>query len=193
VSVVIVAATSTEARAARRAMPQLRVVEVGMGLSHYDQERFDTAIVCGVAGGLRSGVPTGTVVVASELARTDGSTVAVDVSIRDRLADAARSLGFEPIVAPVLTSRELLVGDERATWARRGFAAVDMESAGIRAERLGVLRVILDTPEREISSEWLHPIRAMLQPRLWSELWWLARHAPACAKRAAEVAALLSP
>jgi 4-hydroxy-3-methylbut-2-enyl diphosphate reductase len=189
VSIVVIAATATEAHAARRAMPQTRVVEVGVGLSRYNRERFDTAIVCGVAGGLRPGVLTGTVVVASKLGRPDGSSVAVDASLCDRLADAARSLGFDPIVAPVLICRELLVGAERATWAERGYVAVEMESGGIDAAALGVIRVILDTPEHEISPQWLHPARAMLNPRLWGELVWLARNAPAGAGNAAKIVA----
>jgi uridine phosphorylase len=188
VSVTIVTATGIEARAARRAMPRTRVVEVGMGLSRYGGEPFETAIVCGVAGGLRRGVPTGTVVVASEVARHDGTVVATDAALRKALERGARACGFEPLVAPVLTTQTIVAGGERRRWADRGFAAADMESAGVVADRLAVVRVILDTPERELSTEWLRPLHAVFQPRLWGELQWLARHAPHCARASAIVA-----
>ena len=194
-SCTIVTATSTEARAVRRAAPGAQLFETGMGLSKYNGERFDEAIVCGLGGGLRSNVPSGTIVVASEVGRVDGSHVRVDASLRDALVEGAEELGFEPLVAPLLFSRKLITGNERARWAARGFVAVDMESGGIDAASLGVVRVILDTPEREISPQWVNPAIAMWNPRLWGEFLFLARYAPNYAKRAASVvaAAISSP
>ena len=188
-SVTIVTATGTEANAVRGAAPGVRIVEVGMGLSRYDGERFDTAIVCGVAGGLRYDAPTGTIVIASEVGCIDGSTIAVDGELRNRLANAARDLGHHPLVAPMLYSPALVTGKQRSQWAEHGFAAVDMESGGINVRRLAVVRVILDTPQHEISPEWQHPARAMLKPSLWGELFWLARHAPRSARTAASIVA----
>lgn len=184
----IVTATPTEANAVRKAMPGTRVIVTGMGLRDYRAQALDAAVICGVAGGLRSGVPTGTVVIASEVRRPDGSAIAVDADLTRALEGGARKIGLDPLVAPLLAADELVTGVERAVWAQRGCVAVDMESGGITAARLAVVRVILDTPEREISPEWLQPLRASLTPRLWPELLWLARNAPRCARRAAEVA-----
>jgi hypothetical protein len=49
--------------------------------------------------------------------------------------------------------------------------------------------VILDTPARELNADWLRPVRALSDPRNWAEAMWLAREAPRCARRAAEVVA----
>jgi hypothetical protein len=185
----IVTATRTEANAVRKALPDAHVIVTGMGLRAYHPQQFDSAVVCGVAGGLRRGVPTGTVVIASEIRRTDGSSIQTDSTLAAAFARGARALGFEPLVEPILASTTLVAGAQRSAGAWQGCAAVDMESGGISAERLAVVRVILDTPEREISPEWLHPMRAMLQPRLWPELLWLAANAPRCAGRAAAVVA----
>jgi hypothetical protein len=151
--------------------------------------RYDTAIVCGLAGGLRRGVPSGTVVVASEVRRIDGTTLPTDRTLSALLADRARALGFEPLIAPLLCAPHLVVSRERENWAERGCAAVDMESGVVAARRLAVVRVILDTPERELSPQWLQPLRACIQPWLWPQMIWLARTAPGYAARAARVAA----
>ncbi|MGA8841617.1 MAG: hypothetical protein WB491_14110, partial [Candidatus Aquilonibacter sp.] len=74
-------------------------------------------------------------------------------------------------------------------WAARGFAGVDMESARILVESIAVVRVILDTPQNELSSAWLHPARAILNPRNWREAMWLSREAPKCADLAGRLIA----
>jgi hypothetical protein len=189
VTVTIVTATPAEARAARKALPGARVVVTGMGLRNHAAQTYDTAIICGVAGGLRAGVPTGTVLIASQIVRGDGTKVATDAALTQAFARGARNLGFEPLVAPLLGSASLVTGALRSQWAARGCAAADMESGGIDARRLAAVRVILDTPEREISPEWLDPARAMLRPMLWPQLLWLAGNAPRCARDAARVVA----
>jgi hypothetical protein len=73
--------------------------------------------------------------------------------------------------------------------AERGCAAVDMETGRISAPRLAAVRVVLDTPEREISAVWDRPLRAALRPGVWREAMWLWREAPRCARRAAAVVA----
>jgi len=109
--------------------------------------------------------------------------------LSERLAAAARSLGFEPVLEPMLTSRTIVNGAERDVWARAGYAGVDMETGLIDAPRVAAVRVVLDTPQRELSAEWIEPMRALRNPRNWMQALWLARHAPRFARRAAQVVA----
>jgi hypothetical protein len=105
------------------------------------------------------------------------------------LVTAARTLHFRPDTRPLLTSQSLIVGGDRHNWSQRGFVAADMET-GLLAERnlrVATIRVVLDSPEHCISPDWLRPTRALLQPQLWQELFWLSRMAPRYALRAAHV------
>ena len=70
-----------------------------------------------------------------------------------------------------------------------GYAGVDMETGLLDAPRIAAVRVILDTPQHELSPDWLRPARALRNPRNWPQALWLARDAPRCARRAAEVVA----
>jgi hypothetical protein len=83
----------------------------------------------------------------------------------------------------------MVTGAARTTWAGRGHVAVDMESAGAAesAQRFAVLRVILDTPSRELSDAWAEPARAIRRPSNWSEAIWLGIHAPRFALRVGAV------
>ena len=97
-----------------------------------------------------------------------------------------------PVTAGALVATERIVtGRARATWAELGYSAADMESATVagRAARAAALRVILDTPEHEISPRWRHPAGAFLDPRLWAQGVRLMRTAPRFANRAALVLA----
>jgi hypothetical protein len=147
------------------------------------------AISCGLAGGLRTDLPTGTVVIPTAVATHDGNAIECDGEWTVRLRDAATHLGFAYVDAALLTSDVLVIGDARAAWAARGFAAVDMETARIPARRIAAVRVILDTPLRELSPEWLNPARAMMRPKNWGQLAWLARAGPRCADLAARILA----
>ena len=64
-----------------------------------------------------------------------------------------------------------------------------METGLIPAKRLAAVRVILDTPQRELSEVWLHPATALVRPDVWPQALWLARQGPRCARLAAEVLA----
>ncbi|HEY1654518.1 MAG TPA: hypothetical protein VGF86_05340 [Candidatus Tumulicola sp.] len=185
----IVAATSLEARAVRRALPGATVFETGIALARRREGWGDTVVSCGLAGALRGDLPTGTVLVPVEVVRPDGTRVRCADDLVAAYVAAARSLGFEPVCDPMLTSAGIVRGAERAVWARRGCAGVDMETGLLHASRLAAVRVVLDTPERELHADWLHPARALLDPRNWPEARWLARDAPRCARRAAEVVA----
>ncbi len=60
-------------------------------------------------------------------------------------------------------------------------------AAAESAQRFGVLRVILDTPTRELSAAWAAPTRAIRQPANWSQALWLVINAPRFAFRVGEV------
>lgn len=187
-AVAVVTATSVEAKAARRAMPDGNVIEAGVALSHAERVEGQSVVIsCGLAGGLHRHLPTGTVVIPYEVLRTDGTTLQCDRELIELLIRASRSRGIEPVTDPIVTTTRIIAGDRRRTWSERGYAAVDMETGLLRAERVAAVRVVLDTPLRELSEEWLHPVRALLNPFLWPEAMWLARHGPRCATLAAEI------
>jgi 4-hydroxy-3-methylbut-2-enyl diphosphate reductase len=186
----VLAATRIEARAVRRALPGARVVRVGVALSRPATDALDGPIVtCGLAGSLRSDVPTGTVLIPSVVLRPGGGTLVCDSALVAALTAGARRLGLTPDCRPLVTSRTLVVGRERQAWAERGCAAADMETGLLHAARLATVRVALDTPERELSGAWQRPATALWRPRAWTELAWLAREGPRCARLAAEVLA----
>ena len=186
--VTIVAATSVEARAVRTAAPpHTRVVESGIALSKRAQ--FDGLVIsCGLAGGLRADLPTRTVLIPTRVGRPDGTYVECDAQAVRALAEAAEQLGYRPVREPLVTAPTLVHGAERAVWAQRGYAGVDMETGLLRAPRIACVRVILDTPQREISPAWLRPLSALLQPRAWGDLPFLVREGPRCSAMAAAVA-----
>ena len=96
---------------------------------------------------------------------------------------------MEPIFDALLTSATIVNGAARLEWAARGYGAVDMETGLLAAARVAAVRVILDTPQRELSTDWVNPIRAMLKPANWPQAVWLAREAPRAAQLAARVVA----
>ncbi|HXM56509.1 MAG TPA: hypothetical protein VOB72_14030 [Candidatus Dormibacteraeota bacterium] len=188
----IVAATASEARAVRRALPGVEVVQSGVALAALPFERRPSAgvvVTVGVAGGLRAGLPTGTVVVPTCVLRPSGAVLACDPDLVELLAAAARRLGHEPELGMMATTPDLVVGPERAAWAARGCASADMETGLLDAERVASVRVVLDTPDRELHPAWARPITVLWHPAAWPQLPWLAAEAPRCARLAAEVLA----
>lgn len=185
----IVVATATEAAAVRALMPGARVCQSGVALAADAGPFGDVVVSCGLAGGLRRDVGSGTVLVPREVRRLDGSALRCDPEMTERLAEAARRLGFEPVLDPTITAATIVNGTQRETWARAGYAGVDMETGLLQASRVAAVRVVLDTPAHELSAEWLNPARAMRNPRNWAQAVWLARHAPRYARRAAAVVA----
>jgi hypothetical protein len=186
----IVVATATEALAVRHAMPDVRVYETGVGLGKQAGPFGEIVVSCGLAGGLRRDLPSGSVLVPREVRRPDGTTLRCDARLTERLADAARRLGFEPVLDPLLTAEAIVNGREREAWASAGYAGVDMETGLLDAPRIAAVRVVLDTPQRELSADWVEPLRALRSLRNWPQLFWLARNAPRFARRAAQVVAV---
>lgn len=146
-------------------------------------------IVCGLAGALVSDLLPGTILVPDQVGLVDGRNMLCDPVLVQMLATAAHALRFRLDTRPLLTTQSLVVGNDRFHWAQQGFAAVDMETGFFVGEnvRVATLRVVLDCPERDISSNWLRPMRGFLQPSCWRELFWLGRVAPQYALRAARV------
>lgn len=146
-------------------------------------------VVCGLAGGLSPDIPPGTVVVPDLVSLTDGRTLDCDRALSAALSHGALGLGFEVVHDPLLTAPTLVCGTERQAWRRRGYVAADMETGllGGLGVRVAGVRVVLDTPVREIDDEWLGGPRALRRLDLWGELLWLGRTAPGYALRAARV------
>ncbi|MGA8475640.1 MAG: hypothetical protein WB681_11255 [Candidatus Cybelea sp.] len=188
-SVVLVAATALEARALRRELPRATIVKAGIALADVRGHLGETVVSCGLAGALREDLPTGTLLLPREVRRPDGRVVYCDAAMIEAFADAARSLGIDPVFDPLLTADTIVTGASRSEWAARGYAGVDMETGRIEAARLAAVRVVLDTPQRELSRDWEHPLQAMLKPWNWAQALWLAREAPRGARLAARVVA----
>ncbi len=187
--VVVACATRVEARAAAREIRAARVIETGIALRSLRESLGECVVSCGLAGGLRSALPTGAVIVPDEIGLPDGTRRACDPELSEALVRSARELGIAALRDPVVTTPHIVRGADRERWAAMGYAAVDMETGLLEAPRLAAVRVVLDTPLRELSEEWLEPFRAMLRPRNWPEMFWLAREGPACARLAARVVA----
>lgn len=189
----MLAALGMEWRAIRRALSATgnpaQVVRCGIGLQRWTPPRppLPALITCGLAGGLRSDLPPGTVVVADRVAMEDGVAVACDPGWVAALVGGVRACGHEPVVGPMLTARGLVVGKARGAWAGKGFVAAEMETALLvpTGAPLASLRVIIDAPTAEVSEHWVSPGRAALDPRRWGEAMWLAARAPRYSRLAA--------
>jgi len=170
-------------------MPGARIELAGIALDRRSSNLGEIVVSCGLAGALRPDLPTGTVLIPLQARRPDGATLHCDAELVEFFASSARRLGLEPVFDPLLTSDAIVWGAGRVEWAARGYAAADMETALIDAPRVAAVRVVLDTPQREISPEWRSPLVAMLKPRNWPQALWLAREAPRAAALAARVVA----
>lgn len=186
----IATATPLETSAVRREAPGLKVVETGIALSRIRAEQLgDTVITCGVAGGLVAGIATGAIVVPSQIMTPGGTTIACDAQLVTALVNAAQGFVDHVERGPLVTSATLVTGAARQMWAARGYVAADMETGFIKANRLATIRVVLDTPERELSEAWLRPISVLARPTIWKQALWLSREGPRCARLAAQVLA----
>jgi nucleoside phosphorylase len=185
----LIAATALECKALRRAAPRARVVQTGIALADLHEALGEIVISCGLAGSLRPDLSTGTVVIPREVCRPGGGVLRCDEELVELFAASARRLGVEPVFDPLVTADRIVHGAARAQWAARGYAAVDMETGLLDAPRVAAVRVILDTPQHEISEDWRTPILAILKPWNWPQAMWLAREAPRAASLAARVVA----
>jgi hypothetical protein len=192
--VTVLAATGLEAWAARRTIRGVRIIAAGIRLGRLRSGAFDGAVItCGLAGSVDPGVRPGTVVIPRRVLRPDGRWTDCDPALVDALVGAARRCGWLPECRPLGTASEFVRGAARGAWAARGCAAVDMETGMIDAPRLASVRVVLDTPCRELGPAWQRPASVLARPRAWGEAMWLLGAAPRYARRAATVVAAALP
>lgn len=160
----VLAPMTIEAAALRRgvrglpASDAIDVAHVGMGPSSARRasralgSRPGAVLVAGVAGALARGLEPGDVVLASEIRDPDGRVLCcADPTL---LASVLTEAGLNVHVGPLASSSKLVTADARAALAATGALAVDMESSwlaqAVGCRSLSVLRVVLDTPEREL-------------------------------------------
>ncbi|HLH25290.1 MAG TPA: hypothetical protein VK066_22460 [Chloroflexota bacterium] len=185
----VIAATRLEALAARAVLPRgVAVARVGMG-RRARREPPTCFIACGLAGALSERLRPGAVVVPPWVGLPSGERLPCSAPLVEALAAAARRLGWEPLVAPLVTVPGLVTGRARQQWYAHGFAAADMETGWLlRQQPIGAtVRVVLDTPRHDLSPRWEQPLQALWQPGLWPELAWLGLRALPYALRAAIV------
>jgi hypothetical protein len=187
--VTFIAATSLEFKALERELRGARIVRTGIALHRLRDDLGAIVVSCGVAGGLRTDLPTGTLLIPREVRRPDGAVLTCDPELVAALAERARELHLDPVFEPLVTAVSIVHGAQRAQWAANGYAGVDMESGLLRAPRVAVCRVVLDTPQHEISADWSSPLIAVLKPWNWPQALWLGREAPRAAALSARVAA----
>jgi 4-hydroxy-3-methylbut-2-enyl diphosphate reductase len=153
-------AGATAGESAGGAVSDIRVVTVGVGpgSARRASARLGTApgpvLVAGVAGALAPGLRPGDIVLASELRDPAGAALpCADPAI---LAGILRAAGLRVHVGPLVSSPKVVAGAARTALAQTGALAVDMESVWLAhaagSRPLSVLRVVLDTPERELGN-----------------------------------------
>jgi 4-hydroxy-3-methylbut-2-enyl diphosphate reductase len=154
----VIAPLRIERAALRRGLPDASVVCSGMGAARARAAArraasapADAVAVAGFCGATVAGLRAGDVVVAGEVRGPDGVTGCDGLPLVEALA----ALGIERVhVGPVASADHVVRGAEREVLAREGALAVDMESAWLAPAAAGrpfvVLRVVLDTPAREI-------------------------------------------
>ena len=184
------AATRLEAWAARRALPRGVAVErIGVGLRGWSPPAARPFVSCGLAGALPESITPGTVIVPEWVEVASGDRVRCHAPLVEALVAASRTLGHEPVTGPLITTPRLVTGHERQDWSAKGFVAADMETGLLlnRHSRGAAVRVVLDSPQRDLSAAWERPWRALLEPWLWPQAFWMGLSAPAYALRAAAV------
>ncbi|HVC43127.1 MAG TPA: hypothetical protein VND54_14200 [Candidatus Saccharimonadales bacterium] len=183
-----ICAMGVEAWGVRRRARHLRVVQVGIG-GRPPTRMPGIVISAGLCGGLLPDQTPGTVVIPTRVVDERGVTHDCDPGVVAALERAAHYLRFRVVGGSLISTSGMVTGAARESWAGRGHVAVDMESAGAAesAQRFGVLRVILDTPARELSAAWAQPARAIRQPANWGEAIWLGINAPRYALRVGAV------
>jgi 4-hydroxy-3-methylbut-2-enyl diphosphate reductase len=160
---VVAAPLRLEALAIKAGGRRLRIHTTGMGpaRSHAAIARLrgDPAaalVVMGVCGGLDEYCEPGEVVIADELLDGERSVEArVACPSAGPLAKALERRGIAVRRGTVVSVARIAHGEKRVELRDRGAIAVDMESvwlaAGARGRPLAVIRVVADTPSREVT------------------------------------------
>ena len=155
----VVAPLRIEARALRTGLHPDTVVHAGPRARHGSRVHAAArtvggpVVIAGVAGGLRSDMSPGDLVVADQLRSTRECVPLPAVAL---LVAALRRAGHTVHTGPVVESDHLVDGSDRERLAESGAIAVDMESAWL-VESLGsrgacVVRAVSDTPHRGVRS-----------------------------------------
>lgn len=152
-----------EALAIRAGARKLRIHKTGMGRerSHAAVARLlgDPAaalVVMGVCGGLDEDCEPGDVVIAEELLDGEQSLEArLACPSAEPLAEALERRGIAVRRGAVVSVARIAHGEKRVELRERGAIVVDMESAwlaaGARGRPFAVIRVVADTPSREVT------------------------------------------
>ena len=184
----VIAPLRIERAALRCGLPGALVLHSGMGAARSRAAASSAACipavavaVAGFCGAVSGGMLPGDVVVASEVRGPEGVTTCEARPVVAALA----ALGIENVrVGPVASVDHVVGGAERRALAAGGALAADMESAWLAPAAAGrpfaVLRVVLDTPERELSrplttlagalAAWRALRRAAPALALWAQL-----------------------
>lgn len=157
-----------------RGDPRVLVFQTGVGIAAAERATASvlvdypvTAVInSGSAGALLPGIEVGSVVVATAVLRRCLPATGergflrepTEVRLVDRLAEAARKRGFDPVLGEILSSPVPLATARAKRLAREevGAAAVEMEGAGVAAasREHGVgfssVRVILDRADEDL-------------------------------------------
>jgi 4-hydroxy-3-methylbut-2-enyl diphosphate reductase len=152
-----------EALAIRAGARGLRIHKTGMGRerSHAAVARLQSdpaagLVVMGVCGGLDDGCEPGDVVIAEELLDGEQSTeVRIGCPSAEPLAEALERRGIAVRRGGVVSVARIAHGEKRVELRERGAIVVDMESAwlaaGAKGRPFAVIRVVADTPSREVT------------------------------------------
>ncbi|HEY3210967.1 MAG TPA: 4-hydroxy-3-methylbut-2-enyl diphosphate reductase [Actinomycetota bacterium] len=179
VQLVVLAPLSIEGRAIRSALPGALVLQTGMGRTRSARtmgarlpqrtkellEGSGTVAVAGFCGALDPSLRPGDLVVATEVRGPDGVTPCPSAGI---LAAALARMGLAARLGPIVTTDHVVSGSERARLREEtGAIAVDMESAWAATAAgdrpFAVLRVVVDTPRRELTGNPLSTARGGLR------------------------------
>lgn len=174
----MLAPLSIESRAIRSALPGVEVIPTGMGpqrargaVEHLRSNpggplpQARAVAVAGFCGALDPTLRPGDVVVASEIRGPDGVTACPSAGI---LLAALTGLGIDARLGPLLSTERIVSGPERERLrSDTGAIAVDMESAWLASAAghrpLAVLRVVVDTPGRDLKGNPLATARGGLR------------------------------
>ncbi len=122
-------------------------------------------VVIGFCGALEHDLQPGEIVVADRVYAADDEGHA-EASVRcdgaGKLAGVLSESGLRVHLGPVVCVGRLALGERREQLRKGGAAAVDMESVwlspGAEQRPFGVVRVVLDTPERELLRPQMLPL-----------------------------------
>lgn len=122
-------------------------------------------LVVGFCGALHNSLQPGEVVLADEVyvAEDEGHAPSrVACAGVGALGDALSERGFAVTKAPIVCVGRLALGERRQELLRSGAVAVDMESAwlapGAAQRPFAVVRIVLDTPEKELLRPQMVPV-----------------------------------